>query len=195
MSTTQSNATDQRVRIGAAVLAVLAAFLLAFQATGAAFSSQTSNAGNAFAAGSVTLTDDDGGSAMFTASNMKPGDVEVGCIQVTYSGSLDPEVRLFGATTAGDGLEAYLDLTVERGDGTCAAFGTSTAVWTNGTDGDLGVFLGSATNYATGADNWQPTGGAPDDTVPYRFTVTLQDNNLAQAKTVTVTFTWEAQNL
>ncbi len=29
----------------------------------------------------------------------------------------------------------------------------------------------------------------------YRFTVTLQDNPLAQAKSVTVTFTWEAQNL
>ena len=102
---------------------------------------------------------------------------------------------MFSATTAGTGLEAYLDLTVERGDGDCAAFGTSTAVWTNGTDGDLGVFLATATDYASGVDNWQPTGGLPDDTVPYRFTVTLQDNNAAQGLTTTVTFTWEAQNL
>lgn len=176
-------------------MAVLAAFLLAFQATGAAFSSQTDNTGNIFTAGTVTLTDDDAGVAMFNVSNMKPGDTAVGCIAITYSGSLNPEVRVFGATTAGDGLEAYLDLTIERGTGTCAAFGTSTAVWTNGVDGDLGVFLGSVTNYATGRDNWQPVGGAPDDTLPYRFTVTLQDNNLAQGKTVTASFTWEAQNL
>ena len=55
--------------------------------------------------------------------------------------------------------------------------------------------MGAATNYATGSDSWQPTGGAPDDVVPYRYTIALQDNNAAQAKTVTVTFTWEAQNL
>jgi len=187
--------TNRKVRTGAAIIAVFAASLLAFQATGAAFSATTENAGNAFAAGTVTISDNDSGVAMFNVTNMKPGDNAVGCIEVTYSGSLDPEVRAYGATTAGDGLEAYLDLTVERGDGTCAAFGTSTAVWTNGTDGDLGVFLGAATDYATGVDSWQPTGGAPNDTVPYRFTVDLQDDNAAQGKTATVTFTWEAQNL
>ena len=48
------------------------------------------------------------------------------------------------------------------------------------------------TDYATGVDSWQPTGGAPDDTVPYRFTVDLQDDNAAQGKTATGTFTWEA---
>ena len=132
---------------------------------------------------------------MFNLSDLAPDDNAVGCIEVTYSGTLDPEVRLFGSATAGDGLEAYLDLTVERGDGDCTTFGTSTAVWTNGTDGDLGAFLGAATDYASGADDWQPTGGGPDDTVPYRFTVQLQDDNAAQGKTVTVTFTWEAQNL
>jgi len=68
-------------------------------------------------------------------------------------------------------------------------------VWTNGTDGDLGIYLGAATDYASGVDTWQPTGGGPADVVPYRFTVTLQDNVLAQGKAVTVTFTWEAQNL
>ncbi len=190
-----SDSTNRRVRTGSAILAVLAAFLLAFQSTGAAFSATTDNAGNLFTAGTVTLTDNDSGVAMFNLTNMAPLDSSVGCIEVTYSGSLNPDVRVYASATAGDGLEAYLDLTIERGDGTCAAFGTATAVWTNGTDGDLGVFLGSATNYATGADNWLPTGGAPDDTVPYRFTVALQDNTLAQGKTVTVTFTWEAQNL
>lgn len=190
-----NHSTNRRVRTAAAVLAVLAASLLAFQATGAAFSATTDNTGNAFAAGTVTLTDNDAGSAMFNTSAMKPGDTVVGCIEVTYSGSLDAEVRVYGATTAGSGLEAYLDFTIERGDGDCAAFGTSTAVWTNGVDGDMGIFMGAATNYASGVDNWQPTGGLPDDTFPYRFTVTLQDNNAAQGGTTTVDFTWEAQNL
>ena len=187
--------TVTRVRIGAAILAVLAAFLLAFQATNAAFSAQTDNQSNQFAAGTVTLTDNDGGSALFTVTDMVPGQTEIGCIEVTYSGSLNPEVRTFGAVTGGDGLEAFLDLTIERGDGDCTTFGTSTAVWTNGTDGDLGVFAATATNYASGVDAWQPTGGAPNDTVPYRFTVTLQDDNGAQGLSSAVTFTWEAQNL
>ncbi len=189
------NSTNRGVRTSAGVLAVLAAFLLAFQGTGAAFSATTENAGDAFTAGTVTLSDNDAGTAMFPMLNMEPNDPAVACIEVPYSGTLDHQVRTYGAITAGDGLEAYLDLTIERGDGTCAAFGTSTAVWTNGTDGDLGIFLGAATNYATGVDNWSPTGGGPDDVVPYRFTMALQDNTLAQGKTVTVTFTWEAQNL
>jgi len=168
---------------------------MAFQATNAAFSSQTSNAGNDFAAGSVELTDNDGGSALFSVTEMVPGQSVNGCIQVTYSGSLDPEVRVFGAATAGDGLEAYLDLTIERGDGDCTTFGNSTAVWTNGVDGDLGAFVGAATDYANGVDNWQPTGGGADDMIPYRITVTLQDDNNAQGLTTDITFTWEAQNL
>jgi hypothetical protein len=190
-----SNSTNRRVRIVAALISVFAAALLAFQSTGAAFSATTENAGDAFTAGTVTLSDNDSGTAMFPMLNMEPNDPAVGCIEVTYSGTLDPQVRTYGAITAGDGLEAYLDLTIERGDGTCAAFGTSTPVWTNGTDGDLGIYLGAATDYASGVDTWQPTGGGPADVVPYRFTVTLQDNILAQAKSVTVTFTWEAQNL
>jgi len=191
-----NNPTGRKVRLGAAVLAVVAASLMAFQATGAVFAATTENAGNAFTAGSVTISDNDTGTAMFNLTNMKPNDNAVGCIEVTYSGSLNAEVRTYGASTAGDGLEDYLDLTIERGTGTCGAFVADVAVWTNGTDGDLGIFLGAATDYATGVNTgvnaWQPTGTTM---VPYRFTVDLQDNTLAQAKTVTVTFTWEAQNI
>lgn len=187
--------TVTRVRLGAAALAVFAASVMAFQATSAAFSAQTDNAANTFAAGTVALTDNDGGSALFEVTEMTPGQTEVACIEVTYSGSLDSEVRVFGAATAGDGLEAFLDFTVEGGDGDCTTFGNTTAVWTNGTDGDLGVFVATATDFASGVDQWQPTGGGADDTVPYRVTVTLQDDNGAQGLSTAITFTWEAQNL
>jgi len=191
----KATTTISRVQASAAVLAVFGTFLFAFQATGAAFSAQTVNAGNAFAAGTVVISDNDSDAAMFNVGNMKPGDTVVGCIEVTYSGSLDSQIRIYGASTGGDGLEAYLDLTIERGDDECSQFGTSTTVGTNNNDGDLGVFLGSVTNYGTGVDTWQPTGGGNNDTVPYRFTITLQDDNLAQGKTASVGFTWEAQNV
>ena len=182
-----------RLRLGAAVLAVLMVSFLTLRVSAAAFSDTTTNPGNSFASGDVVLVDDRSGVAMFSASNMKPGDTVVGCIEVTYQGSLDAEVHLYGSLTSGT-LADYLDLDIDRGDGTCAAFGTATTVWANAGDGDLGVFLATTSDYGSGVDAWTPTGGAPDDTVPYRFTLTLQDDNAAQGLSADVDFTWEAQN-
>jgi len=188
--------TSINIRIAAALIAVTLVSVFAVRATSAAFSDQTSNDANQFNAGTVILTDDDAGSALFDGSALlAPGDSQVGCIEVTYSGSLNAEVHIFGTDAGGTGLEAFLNLDVERGTGTCAAFVADQTVWDNTADGDLGTFLTTATNYATGADTWQPVGGAPDDTVPYRITVTLQDNNGAQGLTSTVNFIWEAQNI
>ena len=186
--------TSSRVRIASAVLGAALVAVFTVQTSLAAFSDTTENTGNAFSAGTVVLTDNDSDAAMFSVLNMKPGVSTVGCIEVTYSGTLDANVRLYGAITAGDGLEDYLDLTVERGDGDCTTFGSATAVWTNGTDGDLGVFMGSETNFSNGSDNWAVTGGGADDMVPYRFTVVQQDDNNAQGLGSTVSFTFEAQN-
>ncbi len=181
-------------RVLAAALAILAALVLTVQATNAAFTSSTDNSGNAFGAGTVTLTDADSGVAMFNATNLAPYDTATGCIDVTYSGSLDAEVRLFGAIAGGTGLEGYLTLDVERGTGDCASFGTATLVWDGTVDGDLGSFLGAHSDFATGIGGWSPTGGGPDDTVPFRFTVTLQDDNNAQGETATVAFSWESRD-
>ncbi|MEX0825704.1 MAG: hypothetical protein WD184_02950 [Acidimicrobiia bacterium] len=182
------------IKILAAVLAVAGASFVTVRATAAAFSDQTDSAANQFAAGTVQLSDNDAGSALFDGSSLfVPGDSVVGCIEVTYSGSVDAGVRLFGATTGGDGLEAYLDVTIERGTGDCTTFGTATEVW-GATDGDLAEFLAAAFSYASGVDSWAPVGGGADDTVPYRITVTQQDDNAAQGLSSMVSFTWEAQS-
>lgn len=186
--------TDLRIKAFAGVLAMAAASFIAVQATAAAFSSQTDNTANEFQAGTVNLSDADSGFALFDGSTLLgPGDVQVACIEVTYSGSLDAEVRLYGAVTGGSGLEDYLDLTIERGTGDCTAFGTSTEVWGSG-DGGLGDFLAATSSFANGVDNWAPTGGGGDETVPYRFSVGQQDDNAAQGKSTTVNFVWEAQS-
>ena len=186
--------TDLRIKVFAGVLAMLAASFMAVQATAAAFSAQTDNTANELQAGTVALSDDDAGYALFDGSSLLgPGDVQVACIEVTYSGSLDADVRLYGALTGGTGLEAYLDLTIERGTGDCTAFGTPTEVWGSG-DGDLGDFLAAASSFADGVDNWAPAGGGGDDTVPYRFTVGQQDDNAAQGNSTIVNFVWEAQS-
>jgi hypothetical protein len=76
-----------------AVLAAVAA-LLAVVSTFSAFSGTTANPGNSAVAGTVTLTDNDSGAAMFSLASLKPGDTDTRCLQVTYTGSLPALVRL-----------------------------------------------------------------------------------------------------
>jgi hypothetical protein len=179
----------------AAILALVLVSVLTVRASSAAFSDTTDNSANTWSAGTVTLTDDDGGAtAMYSATNMKPGDGSTECITVTYSGTLDASVKVFGAVTAGTGLEDYLDLTVRRGSGglfgDCTGFTSAEVVYT----GTLGGFVTAHTNFATGAGSWTPTGGGADDDMTYEFSVTLQDNSAAQGLSATATITWEAQN-
>src|SRR5438128_2039694 len=49
--------------------------------TFSAFSSTTDNQGNSFAAGTVYISDNDAGSALYNVSNKKPGDTAQGCIK------------------------------------------------------------------------------------------------------------------
>ena len=180
----------------AAMFWVLAATVLlttAFIVTAslAAFSDTTDNSGNNWSAGTVILTDDDAGSAMFIVSDMAPLATVTECIVVTYSGSLLPaDVNLYGVS-GGTGLDAYLDVTVEEGSGgifgNCAGFTPTSTIFT----GTLTSFAATHTNFATGAGAWNPAANPESRT--YQFTVTLQDNNAAQGLNATATFTWEAQ--
>ena len=160
-----------------------------------AFSSTTSNPGNSFAAGSVTIGDNDSGTALYNVSGKKPGDFAERCIKVTYSGSLPANVKLYRSTfTSGTGLDSYIDLSITRGtgdQGDCSDFSGSTSVYsgtlnTLGTDFTGGVSLTNGSGNATWAQN---------DAVTYKVRATLQDNNSANGKvTGTHSFTWEAQN-
>ncbi len=100
--------TDSRGnRRGTATIAVaLAAGLigsgvLVWQSSYAAFSSTTTNPTSSFSAGSVTLSDNDSGTAVFSVTNLKPGDSGRGCIAVAYGGSLTPAAAIQVYATAG----------------------------------------------------------------------------------------------
>ncbi len=177
-------------RVGVLGAAVLLTSALIVTASLAAFSVTTENTGNTWSAGTVTLTDDDSGSAMFIVSAMAPLATVTECIAVTYSGTLLPStVKLYGVS--GGPLDAYLDLTIEEGNGgvfgNCTGFTPTSTIFT----GTLTSFAATHTNFSNGAGAWNPA--ANPETVVYRFTVTLQDNNLAQGLNATATFTWEAQ--
>jgi hypothetical protein len=154
----------------------------------------------------VCLADNDAGSAMFTMDHMVPGDTEAGCITVTYGGSVGAQVRLYGST-AGTGLDRYLDLQVSRGTNvptdpgfdSCASFVPDGTNYIGAGPGVVysGTLQAFADSHATGLVD--PIAGSPEvwsnpESHVYRFEVTLQDTDAAQGLTATQVFIWEARD-
>ena len=185
-------------------------------ATWSAYSSTTSNSNNQFQTGSVTLTDNDSGTAMFNMTGARPGDTVSKCITVSYSGTLTSNVRLYGAATGGDGLDAYLDLTVTRGtfsgatpsgmactNGAGSNFVADSVTYSggNGAGANGVMFSARMNNYPT---TWAagildaPGGTAEAWTNPeshvFKFDVSVSNDPAGANKSHTQTFTWEAQD-
>jgi hypothetical protein len=160
-----------------------------------AFSSTTTNPGNNFSAGTVTLGDNDGGASVYNASNQKPGQSAEKCIKVTYGGSLPSTVKLYrSAFSGGSGLDAFIDLTITKGTGNsfdCSDFSGSTPVPAT----TLAAFpssygSGIALTNASGSAAW-----SQNDAVTYKIRATLQDDDAAQGLVAgSHSFTWEARN-
>ena len=181
------------------LLAVGAVGAIAAFGTFSAFSSTTENPGNQITAGTVTLSDNDAGSALYSVGNGKPGTTVDRCITVTYSGGLDSDVRLYLPETVTP-LGQYVDLTVTPGTdaspsfGDCAGFVADPAPLYSGT---LGAFRTAYNSWATGlADSPEgETKWSTGDTVTYRFQLTVQNDNNAQGlATGTHRLVWEARN-
>jgi hypothetical protein len=198
------DARSRRVVAASVTLGVVASGLLVWQASYAAFSATTTNPNNTFAAGTVVLTDDhQPGTALFSASALAAGDSGSRCIAVTYNGSLAAAVRMYVkagdlTNTTGD-LSPYLTLKVEQGTGSqadCSDFVGASNVYNATGSADttktLSDFASTRTDFGTGVGAFAPTG--PGQTTTYRVSYWVQDNNAAQGKNDTVTFTWEAQN-
>ena len=180
------------VRATAPVAAFLVVGALVVVGSRAAFSATTANTANSWSAGTVVLSDDDSGSAMFNMTAMKPGATSAKCIAVTYSGTLTPaDVKLYG-TIAGSGLATYLTTTIEIGSGAVLVHRVhaGSTLYT----GTLANFGTTYTDWATGLANWTPA--ATPDSRTFRITTTLPSgvSNAAQGLNASGTFTWEAQN-
>jgi hypothetical protein len=182
-------------KAGAGVLSVaLLAAIVGMAVTFSAFSSTTENPGNNFKAGTVVLTDDFPGTALISAANMKPGDVETRCLKVDYTGTLPAKVRVYGTTTstAGKDLSPYLKLTLTRGTGAataCTAFVADAdgAIY----DGLLNAYPASSVGAIVDPKDW-----AQNDTKYYQVKIALVDDgtNDAQDKDAQTNLTFEARN-
>ncbi len=190
------NISPKKLVVGAAVpVALLASGGLVWQSSYSAFSASTANPTSNWSAGTVALSDDDSNTAMFTASNLKPGATGTKCIAVTSTGSLPSTVKLYGtAYDTTNNLAGNINLKVEEGTGAttanCAGFTTGTTLY----DGVMSTFGTTKTSFATGVSSWAPTGGTA--TKAYRITYSLSPStpDSAQGGTATLGFTWESQN-
>src|SRR5256714_9050471 len=152
--------------------------------TFSAFSSTTSNSGNSFAAGTVVISDNDSGTAMYNVTNAKPGDSSTSCITVTYTGSLAANVRLYTGSSIGS-LGSHLTLTITQGTGT-VAFGSSCTNFTpdgSGSqiyNGTLSNFASTYTGYSSGlslTNASSSTAWAQNDSRVYKFQVSLPSSD------------------
>ena len=182
----------------ATVLIVGAVGLVAGAGTFAAFSATSGNTGNTFAAGTVALADNDAGSAMWSVTNRIPGDTVTTCIRLSYTGTLPADVKLYSASAVNT-VDQYLNLSIDKGTmpgGTtfpnCTGFSSASTIYSGTVQG----FKNSNNAYGNGVGAYPgaQTQWNQNDTVVYRFTVTLQNNIGAQGLTSTTSFTWEARN-
>lgn len=185
--------------VGAALACLAASAAVVWQASYSAFSTSTSNPASNWAAGTVLLADDDANTAMFTASNLKPGATGSRCIAVTSTGNLPSAVKLYGTGSATtNALSSWINLTVTQGTGgsfgSCSGF-TALASGATVYSGTLAAFASSATGYATGLGSWTPTGSGSDTRVfQLSYTFDPAAPNSTQGGTASIGFTWEAQN-
>jgi hypothetical protein len=168
-----------------------------------AFSSTTSSASNQFATGTVTLADNDLGASLYSISNAKPGESASKCIKVSYTGSLDADVRLFTTSTIG-ALGPYVELTITPGTQSSSSFPSCTGFVADSGgplySGTLAAFGTAKNSYANGIVDYPGTSAtkwATNDSVVYQITATLASSAPDAAQGLTTgatTFNWEAHN-
>lgn len=191
---------NRSTRILATLIATGLVAVATGRATFAAFTLTTQNANDSYAAGTVTLSDNDAGTVMWDVANQEQASPAVlRCIRVTYTGSLAAGVRLY-TTTAASALDPFLNITVEKGSmpvGTvfpnCTGFAPQATI---APAGSLQSFKAARTGWVSGLPAFPGTQTTwnPGDSLVYRFTVQLQNTFAAQGLTGLVSLTWEAQN-
>lgn len=162
--------------------------------TYAAFTDTTANTGNTFTAGDLEITDDDGGSAMFSLADPKlgPGDaITSRCINVTNNGTLPFDSVAFYGAVGGTGLQSELQVDIDRGSGAAGGTSFSCTGFTKADD----LYAGALTGFNGSASPISDTAGwGVGATKSYRIAGTLLGTapQSAEGKDATVTLTWDA---
>jgi spore coat-associated protein N len=188
MSRLQVLAANPRLALGALVTLLLAAG--AVVGSGADFTATSANPSNTFSSGTLTMGNSNAGTAILTASNLRPGEApQAGTVDIENTGSLSGAFTLVrGAVTNSDTtnpLDAKLNVTVVD----CGTFAGATPP-TCGDGDDAGKYSGTLAAMGTTAL------GTYNANVKhrYRFTVALDGSagNVYQGDSATVAFDFNA---
>lgn len=172
--------------------------VLVWQPAPFAFSSAADEAKYSIAADSVSLQDDDHGTAMFGASRLKPGSSGEKCIVVSSPTKLVSTVKLYatGYRTT-NGLGDHINLVIDEGTG--GSFGSPGSNSCEGFSfhgndfrGTLSAFAAAKKDFASGVGGWAPQGSV-SRTYRFTFNLDLEAPNSAQSGTASAGLTWEQQ--
>jgi hypothetical protein len=179
--------------------AVLLAGLMVWQGTNAAFSADTRNIGNSWETGSVSITDDDGGAAMFAVQNLVPGDSGSRCIVVTATPTVASTVKTYVESLQADGLQDTVLVAMEQGTG--GSFGDCTGFVAAGESASTMTLTEAATynSYAAGVLPWAINAGTSSKTykISWVFDTTGLDQtgiDALQGRAASLNIEWELQN-
>jgi len=137
----------------------------------------------------LALSDDAGGSALFSLPAATGGQTVTRCIRITYDGAPSQPVRLSAAGVAPGTLAPLIDVTVEAGTGggyaDCTGFSGQTLF-----EGTLADLEAAYPDYDHGLAAFVPTAAEPSKS--FRITMHVRDTNVAQGRTAGVTLAWTA---
>jgi hypothetical protein len=207
----QPKQTERRrrvVRATAPAFGLLAAGLLVWQGSYAAFSATTVDTNNAWATGSLALTNNGGGavysastSATFGGNNLKPGSTGTTCLTVKSVGTSAGTLAMYESSLvdSSPSLGAQIQLTITEGvpatdvQANCTGFPVA-GLTTVATNQPLSTF---PTTFATATGTTPVATGTVLEAykVTWNFvtTGTNPGDTALMGKTVTAGFTWEIQ--
>ena len=182
MSRLSALAAHPRRTIGA--LAVVLAAVGITVGSGANFTAHAANPANTFTAGTLSIADSASG-AVLSATNLKPGDVNTGTVDIQNTGSIPGTFTLSTSNMVDTAsLLGQLDLKVED----CGLYSGTTAP--SCATGTTVVYNGKANAIPSSALGTY----AANAKHRYQFSVTMPTTiaNTFQGKTATVEFDWDA---
>lgn len=202
-----NRSTRRLIRAAAPVAGLLAAGVLVWQGSTAAFTATTNNTADSWSTGKLKLQNNGGGTAyadttasLFAETAIKPGVSGAKCITVESTGSLAGALKLYrGAITGTNSanLASALTFTVDA-----AAIASTTNIaanctgWSGGTSGAAynGTLSGFATAYSSATVSTPLSGGT--ERVAYRIGWSLPSSvtdNTLQSSSAVAELDWEVQ--
>lgn len=179
----------RRFRIPVTLLAIGVATAGVFAGSFAAWTAQSSNPTNAVTTGRLSLSNNKQASAVFAASNVKPGDTGSSTVTLTNDGTIPVAVRLTQDQVSSSGVEASLGLKVHDATRNWCYYPVSQA---GPCPAAFGAWKSSLANLqlrsVSGATHW-PAGESHTFTLSWQLA--LSSPNSDQGKTGSFRLVWD----